>query len=831
MTFYASPAFQRAPKGELLVLSGCNGKTWGGTVSGVDHHEVLMAPLNVFMKLNASNGIPVLPEYAFVLCELGSWPFPSTMDINILPEACLAYDTLAESENQLEEPASAPPPVTNSGTSKKCKRKGKGQSKSVGATSSAFEVSPGRKNQTSHSDATLASQVAQELQLLSEGSDSDDLTKIQQGTLAISDSQPLVGSTRPESGTNLPGTSVPDLDTPIAPHEDEKTEGAAQPPEASTPVPKPVVPNSTEGIEAQPVATLTPSVVDPTSIPASIGTTAPPRFPQQPITASTSQVPPVPPDTALGQEAGLPAQIANRSMTYLAQSLTVSSAGGNPDIGTFSGVMTTLKKACGLMLEGFREACLDVEVVVQTTLAEATSHDQAFAAKATKDLDLWTSDLQPLFNTDAVPETEMETRRAHARSTGQVVSDRILAWSREVAKDKFPDGGPIWTALLWSFAKVEERCMLTLKKVADQVPEIMAQHVPEGQVGVFLAALYQLICTQQQGITLMVVTQAGVPIHLGVNNWATTASMTWLITQPIYSSAGADRIHTHSPKGCMMVPTSSFPREQVREEGTTTRPIYLGNEADSGISSMGQSTPVKTPVKGSGSHRQPLTSTPKLKPKLLVVAQQHRDELAAKQTGAPHGAHIWPTVLQTARTRPPGPELHSWKQNANLGRTGNSSFVSVNEHSEFTMAALMRRDAPHWIDPDEDVVSIHDSSDIEMVSNHEYDQETEDSSPDSGAEDSHHPSDGSDMESDQDQGSGCHSDLNSEQGSDLGSAPGSDADLGSDNGGDPESSDDNGGDFSDMFMAKKECPGSSKRPQSWPSSNSHSRSRETENQK
>ena len=126
MTFYAPLAFQRAPKGELLVLSGHNGKTWGGTSSGMDHHEVPMAPLNVFMKLNASNRILVLPEYAFALCEPGSWPFQSTMDINILPEACLAYDTLAESENQLEGPASADP-ETNSGTGKKRKHKGKGK--------------------------------------------------------------------------------------------------------------------------------------------------------------------------------------------------------------------------------------------------------------------------------------------------------------------------------------------------------------------------------------------------------------------------------------------------------------------------------------------------------------------------------------------------------------------------------------------------------------------------------------------------------------------------------------------------------------------------------
>ena len=73
MAFYAPLIFQKALKGELLVLNGCNGKTWGGTGSGMDHHDVPMAPLNTFMKLNASNGIPILPEYAFALCEPGSW--------------------------------------------------------------------------------------------------------------------------------------------------------------------------------------------------------------------------------------------------------------------------------------------------------------------------------------------------------------------------------------------------------------------------------------------------------------------------------------------------------------------------------------------------------------------------------------------------------------------------------------------------------------------------------------------------------------------------------------------------------------------------------------
>ena len=433
------------------------------------------------------------------------------------------------------------------------------------------------------------------------------MNEVQQSALAISDSQSLADSTRPESGTNLPGSSAPELDTPATPPEDERTGETMQPPEPGIPAPKPVVPDSTEGMEAQPTAMPALPVVDTTSTPATTRSTAPPGFLQQPTTPSTSQAPPVPPSTVPDQDVGLHTQIAERSMTYLAQSLAVSSAWGNPNVGAFSSIMTALRKACGLMLEGFQEVCLDVEVVVQKMLAEVTAHDRAFAAKAAKDLDLWTSALQLLFDTNTVTEAEMEIRRAHARTTEQVVSDWILARSREVTQDQFPGGRPIRAALLQSFAWSEEQCTRTLEKVANQVPEIMTQHISEGQVGVFLAALYQLICTQQQGITSMVVTQAGISIHLGVNNWAATASMTRLFAQVIPGlgslhgcTAAPEQIeYTPIPQeGSTMVSTSLFSRKQVRKEGTAARPIYLGNDTNSGISSISQSTPLKTPVKG-----------------------------------------------------------------------------------------------------------------------------------------------------------------------------------------------------------------------------------------
>ena len=106
-----------------------------------------MAPLGTFVKPHATNGVPVLSEYTFALCSTGAWPFPSTMDINILSEACLAYDTPANSENVPDDPI-----ITGSDTNAEpgkmqCRHKAKSKSwsKSAGANSSASEVSPGHK--------------------------------------------------------------------------------------------------------------------------------------------------------------------------------------------------------------------------------------------------------------------------------------------------------------------------------------------------------------------------------------------------------------------------------------------------------------------------------------------------------------------------------------------------------------------------------------------------------------------------------------------------------------------------------------------------------------
>ena len=344
--------------------------------------------------------------------------------MNILHEAYLTDDNPADSENLPEDPANTESSTNTGPTKKQRKRKGKSKnrSKSGRATSSTSETSPRHKDRKPQINESLAKQVAQDLHLFSDGSDSENPEETNKGTPAAGDSQPSVDMTWVETGAKPAGMptppkkitqnpslgGTPDAETTVNPTPEEEVDAAQPPTQPTGPVPKPVTPDSTEGVAPQPAAIPPDSRADTKApIPATTEVTAPPRFRQWPVALDPNVAPPVPPGVIL-DEGDLQAQVVDRSMADLAQSLAVTLAGGNPHTGSFSGVMARLKEACGLMTDGFQQACLDVEVVVWKMIEDATAHNRAFTTKAAQDLDLWTSALQPIFDTDRVTDADME---------------------------------------------------------------------------------------------------------------------------------------------------------------------------------------------------------------------------------------------------------------------------------------------------------------------------------------------------------------------------------------------------------------------------------------
>ena len=308
-----------------------------------------------------------------------------------------------------------------------------------------------------------------------------------------------------------------------------------------------------------------------------------------------------------------------------------------------------------MMMTGFQLACLDVEAIVQKMLEKATQLNCDFTVAAAQDLDKWATVLWPVLDNAGVSDSDIEVRQRHARQTGREVSNWILSLLKPMVAALPTQGELVRTALLESFAVVNARCSSSWKEVADRIPDIMARHVPAGQAQVFLNVVYQLLYTQYQAITTMVVAQTGPPVHSGMHSWATQVSLTWLFTQvvpalrslehskPVIPSSGTQiaqqpqeegitraasadtTVYTPIPPDqCVMVPNGQYPSSTVR--GSSSLPIYLGNETDSGISLVGHSTLVKS----TGTKRQHLTSTPKSQPKLISATRQQTAELSAK---------------------------------------------------------------------------------------------------------------------------------------------------------------------------------------------------------
>ena len=326
MTSWAPLAFQKAPPGELVLITGSGSKTWGYTSGTPECHDVPMAPLNSFIQLKTTeDGEPILPGYAFALCLPSSWPFPSLMDQTILPESYLSEGNPGGEETN-----------ANNSAKKTHKQKGKKtqrRSKSARATSSASEISPARVKTNTQANKDGTQQVLQELHLSSEGSNSDTPD----------------GTGKTSKGANLDNSG---MGPPIPPEELKVPPGTPSLDQ---------VPG-----EGQDTLTLTQQEVNP----ADPNTSAQDPLP---MPAEQTQSPgPSIPDTSTTGASGL-GQAPLKDVSVIPTISSATQTNDQPDVYSIAGVMAGLKEVCNIMTTGFQCTCLDVETIVHRSLEGATN--------------------------------------------------------------------------------------------------------------------------------------------------------------------------------------------------------------------------------------------------------------------------------------------------------------------------------------------------------------------------------------------------------------------------------------------------------------------------
>ena len=345
ITSWAPLSFRKATPRELVLITRSGSKTWGYTGSVPECHNVPMAPLDSFIQLGLDDAREaILPDYTFALCIPGSWPFPSLMDKTILPESYFSEGNL------VEEDANTTTVAKN--THKRKGRKTQNRSKSAGTTSSTSEASPAQAKTATQTDEEVLDDTGNP----PKGGDSENSRPDPQGPPAAPDQEPS-GLPGIPSGDQLPDNGQDNLVPPQ--------------PDANTP--------DLDASASEPL----PKLVHPPGLPS-----------LTPPDGSTAATPGLLPGAPPGQDpvTGFPhVPAGDQFMTPLTH--TVAHAGGNPHAYSFTGIIEGLKEVCSLMTTGFQHACLDVEVIVQKTLEEATRLNRNFTVAAAQDLDKWAAAL------------------------------------------------------------------------------------------------------------------------------------------------------------------------------------------------------------------------------------------------------------------------------------------------------------------------------------------------------------------------------------------------------------------------------------------------------
>ena len=183
----------------------------------------------------------------------------------------------------------------------------------------------------------------------------------------------------------------------------------------------------------------------------------------------------------------------------------------------YKGVMQGLQAASHILSEGYQQACLEVQGLVNQSLSLSTKKDHMFMAEASTALHQWVKAVQLV--TDCLRKNVAELSRLleDTRKVGMEIMKEILALYPLEGKKEPAD--PLHDLMVQAFNAGQRHIEDTFLSLHQQLPVLVHQHVPLVQGGVFLAPIFQIMCTYWQEMDNMVLSQTIMPAQVVPNMW------------------------------------------------------------------------------------------------------------------------------------------------------------------------------------------------------------------------------------------------------------------------------------------------------------------------
>ena len=237
------------------------------------------------------------------------------------------------------------------------------------------------------------------------------------------------------------------------------------------------------------------------------------------------------PDPARSNTEALASAVEMRALTLLALALTMgqmqeeaatSDSNGNTDeeklwFDAYQIVMRGLQAASHTLSDGYQRACLEVQGLVRQSIDRSTYKDRKFVVEASTALRQWVKVVQPAIDClDKSVAKQSHLLEDTRKAIMQITKDILGLYSPE---DKKKTADPLHDLTARAFDAVQRHVEDACRALQLKLPTPVHQHIPSAQACVFLATIFEIMCTYQQETDNMVLGQTVMLAQVVPNMW------------------------------------------------------------------------------------------------------------------------------------------------------------------------------------------------------------------------------------------------------------------------------------------------------------------------
>ena len=184
----------------------------------------------------------------------------------------------------------------------------------------------------------------------------------------------------------------------------------------------------------------------------------------------------------------------------------------------YAGVMKGLQAVTRIMSTSFEKASRAIQEIVSGTLEKVVLHDRHFIEGASSNLMRWIRAVQPIINGLGWRVMAELRLRSDAQRDGMKIAREILN-PYGMGEPGAVQTDPLQDIIVRAFAAAREPTELAVIEVHKQLAPLTSEFVPPGHERVFLAGVYNVICSYVQQVHSMVLGQAVVPTQIVPGIW------------------------------------------------------------------------------------------------------------------------------------------------------------------------------------------------------------------------------------------------------------------------------------------------------------------------